>query len=84
MSPSESSGLGREVGKEGLMSLVFRGPDEMDVSFHVNGRQVRVWVEPRRTLLSVLREELGLTGATCPASISVVSWRLSAASQERL
>lgn len=45
------------------MALVFRGPDEMDVAFRVNGHEVRVWVEPRRTLLSVLREELGLTGA---------------------
>ena len=45
------------------MALFFRGPAEMDVSFRVNGREVRVWVEPRRTLLSVLREELGLTGA---------------------
>jgi aerobic-type carbon monoxide dehydrogenase small subunit (CoxS/CutS family) len=45
------------------MALVFRGPDEVDVSVCVNGREVRVWVEPRRTLLSVLREELGLTGA---------------------
>jgi aerobic-type carbon monoxide dehydrogenase small subunit (CoxS/CutS family) len=29
----------------------------------VNGQQVQVLIEPRRTLLSVLREELGLTGA---------------------
>ena len=29
----------------------------------VNGREATVFVEPRRTLLSVLREELGLTGA---------------------
>jgi aerobic-type carbon monoxide dehydrogenase small subunit (CoxS/CutS family) len=29
----------------------------------VNGKAVLVHVEPRRTLLSVLREELGLTGA---------------------
>lgn len=45
------------------MSLIFQGPDEVDLSFHVNGREVQVWVEPRRTLLSVLREELGLIGA---------------------
>jgi aerobic-type carbon monoxide dehydrogenase small subunit (CoxS/CutS family) len=45
------------------MALVFKGPDEAGVAFHVNGREVRLWVEPRRTLLSVLREELGLTGA---------------------
>jgi aerobic-type carbon monoxide dehydrogenase small subunit (CoxS/CutS family) len=45
------------------MSLVFQGPGEVNVALCVNGRAVRVWVEPRRTLLSVLREELGLTGA---------------------
>jgi aerobic-type carbon monoxide dehydrogenase small subunit (CoxS/CutS family) len=45
------------------MALVFRGPDQVPISFHVNGREVQVSVEPRRTLLSVLREELGLTGA---------------------
>jgi aerobic-type carbon monoxide dehydrogenase small subunit (CoxS/CutS family) len=45
------------------MAIEFQGPDEVDVAFRVNGREVRVCVEPRRTLLSVLREELGLTGA---------------------
>jgi aerobic-type carbon monoxide dehydrogenase small subunit (CoxS/CutS family) len=45
------------------MALAFSGPGETDVSLCVNDREVRVWVEPRRTLLSVLREELGLTGA---------------------
>jgi aerobic-type carbon monoxide dehydrogenase small subunit (CoxS/CutS family) len=33
------------------------------VTLHVNGQAFQVYVEPRRTLLSVLREELGLTGA---------------------
>ena len=45
------------------MSLSFRGPGRVKVAFQVNGQQVDVCVEPRRTLLSVLREELGLTGA---------------------
>jgi len=45
------------------MSMTFRGPEKAPLAFRVNGRAVRVWVEPRRTLLSVLREELGLTGA---------------------
>lgn len=35
----------------------------MRVTLQVNGRAVEVYIEPRRTLLSVLREELGLTGA---------------------
>jgi aerobic-type carbon monoxide dehydrogenase small subunit (CoxS/CutS family) len=45
------------------MSLEFRGPEKVPVTLRVNGRDVEVQVEPRRTLLSVLREELGLTGA---------------------
>ena len=45
------------------MSLEFRGPEKVPVTLHVNGRTVEVHIEPRRTLLSVLREELGLTGA---------------------
>jgi aerobic-type carbon monoxide dehydrogenase small subunit (CoxS/CutS family) len=45
------------------MSLAFRGPEGVPVTLSVNGRDVRVLIEPRRTLLSVLREELGLTGA---------------------
>lgn len=32
------------------------------VSFEVNGKQVELMVEPNRTLLEVLREDLGLTG----------------------
>lgn len=61
------------------MSLTFRGPDLVPVSFRVNGNAVRVAVEPRRTLLSVLREDLGLTGAkhgcgqgTCGACTVIV------------
>lgn len=61
------------------MSLVFRGPDQVLMSLRVNGREVQVNVEPRRTLLSVLREELGLTGAkhgcgrgTCGACTVIV------------
>jgi aerobic-type carbon monoxide dehydrogenase small subunit (CoxS/CutS family) len=45
------------------MAIAFRGPDSVPISLVVNDREVQVLVEPRRTLLSVLREELGLTGA---------------------
>jgi xanthine dehydrogenase YagT iron-sulfur-binding subunit len=45
------------------MSLDYRGPGCVPVHLQVNGEPVTVHVEPRRTLLSVLREELGLTGA---------------------
>lgn len=44
------------------MTLTFRGPARVPVTLHVNGERFEVHVEPRRTLLSVLREELGLTG----------------------
>jgi xanthine dehydrogenase YagT iron-sulfur-binding subunit len=45
------------------MTLAFRGPGNVPLCLNVNGEQVRLFVEPRRTLLSVLREDLGLTGA---------------------
>jgi aerobic-type carbon monoxide dehydrogenase small subunit (CoxS/CutS family) len=45
------------------MSIVFRGPGKVPITLNVNGEEAEVVVEPRRTLLSVLREELGLTGA---------------------
>lgn len=45
------------------MALNFRGPDQVMVTLRVNDRRVQACIEPRRTLLSVLREELGLTGA---------------------
>ena len=45
------------------MALAFRGPARVPVTLHVNGRDAHVLIEPRRTLLSVLREELELTGA---------------------
>ena len=35
----------------------------MEVTFFINGEKVSVNVAPNRTLLSVLREEFGLTGA---------------------
>lgn len=44
------------------MSLTFQGPRSVPVTLRVNGHDVEVLIEPRRTLLSVLREELGLTG----------------------
>jgi xanthine dehydrogenase YagT iron-sulfur-binding subunit len=45
------------------MGLAFRGPTSVPVTLKIDGRVVKVLIEPRRTLLSVLREELGLTGA---------------------
>lgn len=45
------------------MAVIFRGPGKIPLTLNVNGEDLQVLVEPRRTLLSVLREELGLTGA---------------------
>lgn len=45
------------------MSIAFRGPGETSIRLRVNGRPLDVLVDPRRTLLSVLRDEFGLTGA---------------------
>lgn len=45
------------------MSLEFRGPGPVDFRLRVNGKEVALHVEPYRTLLDVLRHELGLTGA---------------------
>jgi xanthine dehydrogenase YagT iron-sulfur-binding subunit len=45
------------------MGVAFRGPTSVPVTLKVDGKAVNVLIEPRRTLLSVLREELGLTGS---------------------
>ena len=45
------------------MALGLRGPGPVPVKLRVNGRDAEVFVEPRRTLLSVFRAELGSTGA---------------------
>ncbi len=44
------------------MPITFRGPSKVLVTLEVNGREIELGVEPRRTLLSVLRDDLGLTG----------------------
>ncbi|GAB4277957.1 MAG: (2Fe-2S)-binding protein [Deferrisomatales bacterium] len=38
-------------------------PEKVVVALTINGVEEQVWIEPRRTLLEVLREDLGLTGA---------------------
>jgi xanthine dehydrogenase YagT iron-sulfur-binding subunit len=61
---------------------VLRGPDAIDIGLVVNGRQFRVHVPPRRTLLDTLRESLALTGSkrvcdegTCGACTVIVDDR---------
>jgi aerobic-type carbon monoxide dehydrogenase small subunit (CoxS/CutS family) len=46
--------------------LVVQGPGPVDVVLHVNGAARKVSVEPRETLLDVLRLRLDLTGAKRP------------------
>jgi len=43
--------------------MLERGPQKTTLTLQVNGYQQQVEVEPRRTLLDVLRIDLGLTGA---------------------
>lgn len=45
------------------MTAAFRGPDAIPIRLDVNGEARTVHVPPRRTLLDVLRSDLGLTGA---------------------
>ena len=35
---------------------------QVDITLHLNGEPVRLAVEPRTSLLDVLREQVGLTG----------------------
>ncbi len=39
-----------------------RGPERVRILLTINGRQREIYVEPRRTLLDALREDLGLAG----------------------
>ena len=39
-----------------------RGPNKCEIQLQVNGQTVKLWIEPRRTLLDALRIDLGLTG----------------------
>jgi xanthine dehydrogenase YagT iron-sulfur-binding subunit len=56
------------------------GPDETPITLRINGKPVKVSVEPRCTLLDTLRNRLGMTGAkrvcdrgTCGACTVVVN-----------
>lgn len=43
----------------------------MRLHFRVNGRPYELWVEPRETLLDVLRDRLGLTGTKRSCDVQV-------------
>jgi xanthine dehydrogenase YagT iron-sulfur-binding subunit len=60
----------------------WRGPGKTPVRITVNGREQEVMIEPRRTLLDVLRKDLGLRGTkkgcdegTCGACTVLVEGR---------
>ena len=62
--------------------IAWRGPGKTPVRFTVNGREQEVMIEPRRTLLDVLRKDLGLRGTkkgcdegTCGACTVLVEGR---------
>jgi xanthine dehydrogenase YagT iron-sulfur-binding subunit len=42
--------------------VIRRGPGKTPVTLRVNGQECRIFVEPRRTLLDAIRQDLGLTG----------------------
>jgi xanthine dehydrogenase YagT iron-sulfur-binding subunit len=65
------------------MSISVRGPEKAPVTLVVNGTEYVVQVEPRQTLLDVLRDELSLTGTKkvcdhgeCGACSAIVDNRL--------
>lgn len=60
------------------------GPAEVPVTLNINGKELKVSVEPRETLLDILRNKLDLTGAkkvcdrgTCGACTVMVGGRVS-------
>ena len=68
--------------REAKKKAAWRGPGKTPVRLTVNGREQEVMVEPRRTLLDVLRKDLGLRGTkkgcdegTCGACTVLVEGR---------
>jgi len=62
--------------------MVQRGPGKTPLRLRINGQEHEIYVEPRRTLLDVLRTDLGLTGTkkgcdegTCGACTVLVDGR---------
>jgi xanthine dehydrogenase YagT iron-sulfur-binding subunit len=63
-------------------TIEWQGPGKTPIRLKVNGQEHQLLVEPRKTLLDVLREDLGLTGAkrgcdegTCGACTVMVEGR---------
>jgi aerobic-type carbon monoxide dehydrogenase small subunit (CoxS/CutS family) len=51
------------LGEQGRESIPVRGPEPAEVTFSINGKQVKVSVEPATTLLEALRVHLNMTGS---------------------
>jgi aerobic-type carbon monoxide dehydrogenase small subunit (CoxS/CutS family) len=49
--------------KAGSQAIDWQGPGKTLIRLKVNGQDHQLLVEPRKTLLDILREDLGLTGA---------------------
>ncbi len=48
--------------KKRTKSTLLERPEKVSVRILVNGKEETVFIEPRRTLLDILRKDLGLTG----------------------
>jgi xanthine dehydrogenase YagT iron-sulfur-binding subunit len=75
--------LEQEAQAQSLSSGQAVGPGEVPVTLNVNGKDMRLSVEPRETLLDVLRSRADLTGAkrvcdrgTCGACTMIVDKRV--------
>jgi len=51
-----------KVQKSGPQGSIIRGPDLVDISFELNGKSYDLQIEPRMTLLDVIRDHLDHTG----------------------
>jgi len=51
-----------KVQKSGPQGSIIRGPDLVDISFELNGKGYDLQIEPRVTLLDVIRDHLDYTG----------------------
>ncbi|MDX2152850.1 MAG: (2Fe-2S)-binding protein [Bryobacteraceae bacterium] len=75
-----TSGVGLlEKGAEAQTTANVQGPGEVPITLNLNGKPVKVAVEPRTTLLDALRDKLDMTGAkrvcdrgTCGACTVIV------------
>ncbi|MBI2952694.1 MAG: (2Fe-2S)-binding protein [Chloroflexi bacterium] len=55
--------MSRSIPSVRALAVRKRGPGKVTLRLQVNGEEYAVLAEPRRTLLDVLRKDLGLTGA---------------------